>query len=426
LMWQSPFFVFVMRRAGADHAIIQLPFGLKPRSPRVKLSVKLALLVICGAALLGCVTARLQLPIAKVSTDTVLVSQLHSQPVSAERRKSLLGASIYGAEPGFAAFDVTASTPPVLTLNANVRAFLLTYTLLDQSKRPMSLVIVSPKMPPRAVIVVQSFCGVEGTLAPWRAGPSDVPIEGPCGVRWAQPLLKAVFGAYAGSPPVERLLAAGFAVAIVDQTALMPDQRAAELLLDAMTEPGMPRTGAIRVWARAFGDAGDVISANMGLPAIAFGHSRNGKSALLAGALYPSVSGVIAHQSGTGGTTPLRSVRGEPISAITDSYPHWFTPEFANMSDHLPTDYDQHHLIAALAGKPLLLGNARQDVWSDPQGAFAAVQAANRLVSEPLSTASGMRDFVPGDRVSYWLRSGRHGITTADWVAFERWLDVHF
>ncbi|MEL7488985.1 MAG: hypothetical protein AAGJ87_17460 [Pseudomonadota bacterium] len=139
---------------------------------------------------------------------------------------------------------------------------------------------------------------------------------------------------------------------------------------------------------------------------------------------------MIAHQSGTGGASLNRRKKGESVKAITSSYPHWFSrvyASYAGREEEMPVD--QHHLIALVAPRPVLLGNARRDVWSDPNGAFRAAIGADPVYE--LLGAEGLDQprlnaFNPAADVAFWIRPGTHGVVKEDWPAFLTFLDAHF
>jgi len=85
--------------------------------------------------------------------------------------------------------------------------------------------------------------------------------------------------------------------------------------------------------------------------------------------------------------------------------------------------------LAAIAPRPILLGNAKRDVWSDPNGAFKAAQAANpayeRMGRSGL-TQKNLKSFDPTADISFWMRPGTHGVVKEDWPAFLDFLDAHF
>ena len=110
------------------------------------------------------------------------------------------------------------------------------------------------------------------------------------------------------------------------------------------------------------------------------GHSRLGKAALLAGAFDERVAIVFPHQSGCGGAAPSRGKVGESVTRINDVFPHWFDGEFKKFSsqpDRLP--FDQNCVIALCAPRPVLITCAVQDTWSNPEGQFEMLKAADKV-----------------------------------------------
>jgi len=130
-----------------------------------------------------------------------------------------------------------------------------------------------------------------------------------------------------------------------------------------------------------------------------------------------------------GGASLNKGKRGESIAEITEIYPHWFAQsyaEFADREEHMPLD--QHALIALIAPRPLFLGNARRDVWSDPNGAFKAAIGATpvyNLYKKQGLNQDKLRPFIAGADISFHLRPGTHGIVKEDWPAFLAFLDAH-
>jgi len=122
----------------------------------------------------------------------------------------------------------------------------------------------------------------------------------------------------------------------------------------------------------------------------------------------------------------MRDKTGESLAQLVKTYPHWLKPsasQYANNPRTLPTD--SHALLAKLASKPVLLGNARRDVWSDPEGAFQAAKwAANNTLQS--FSATRLDEFKPQDDITIWTRPGTHGVVKEDWIAFLEFLDAHF
>jgi len=186
------------------------------------------------------------------------------------------------------------------------------------------------------------------------------------------------------------------------------------------------RWGAIGAWAWQFSVLSNYLDSTKSFShTIAYGHSRYGKSALLAAAYDSSIDSAISHQSGTGGASLSKNKPGETVASIKSQYPHWFTPSYSEDNAAL----DQHFLLALIAPRPFLLGNAKRDVWSDPEGGFRAGLGAtpiyNLYGSEGLNQKK-LTEFNPEADISYWIRPGTHGVVKEDWPAFLEFLEAHF
>jgi dienelactone hydrolase len=161
------------------------------------------------------------------------------------------------------------------------------------------------------------------------------------------------------------------------------------------------------------------------------GHSRFGKAVILAGALDKRVAMIVPLQSGCGGTAPSRGVTGESVKQINDRFPEWFCgvfKEFNGQPERLP--FDQNCLIALCAPRPVLLGAAAQDTWTNPAGAFAMLQAAGAAYR--LCGAEGLAAAHPPEinqlidsNLGYFIRPGKHSMTRGDWKFFLDFADKH-
>jgi hypothetical protein len=285
---------------------------------------------------------------------------------------------------------------------------------------------------PVPVILMETFCPRWSTLPdPALAPPADYQGPGSGGVLGK--IERYVFGRYICTPPVEAILDAGYAIATIFPGEFIPDRREegrAELKRLAAGHPHeATRWGAIAAWAWAYSRMVDVLEGDPRFDRdamIAWGHSRYAKSALVAAAFDSRIDGVIAHQSGTGGASLNQHKKGESVAAITSSYPHWFARAYRE--DALE-GFDQHQLLALIAPRPVLLGNARRDVWSDPNGAFRAAMGADPIYE--LYGARGLdqpalRPYQPEAELAFWIRPGTHGIVKEDWPAFLDFLRAHF
>jgi hypothetical protein len=354
--------------------------------------------------------------------------------------RSALAQSVYGEMPPALPSQVLARTPLVSSRVApGTRMQQLTIGFGDGGDRGrVNVVLVQPggSTPPKALIIIQNFCGnavaVRNRLEDVRSltdppGPCRDPVE---------TLSHIILGRYPHAPPLSLITSRGYAVAMVYAGDLVPDDpRTAQAALTRLyghptrLAPG----GALAAWAWLYSALGQSLNREPGLqdvPVVAWGHSRNGKAALLGAATDPHITAVIAHQSGRGGAALTRSKAGESVAQITKNFGYWFTPRFATYAgreDEIPVD--QHQLLALISPRPVLIGSGDRDAWSDPAGAFRAMQAAS-----PVYELYGAQPFeqprmaVPdlAQSQAFFMRRGTHGVTTEDWTLFLQFLDAHF
>lgn len=243
-----------------------------------------------------------------------------------------------------------------------------------------------------------------------------------------------IFGTYIAYAPIDRYFDAGLAYASFPGWSFVPDSAAAAELVMADLEPGPQPTSALMSWAFAFHAAAGEFAADArirGDAIAAIGHSRYGKSALIASGWSDRIAGAVAHQSGFGGGSSSRSKTGETLVRMAKQYPHWLRPGLAeDLENGLDLTLDQHFLLALSAPKPIFLGNGRRDVWSDPNSSFILAQAADQVYeaagAEGLIDAANMRDFDPSADISYWLRVGGHSVVSEDIDAFSAFMQAHF
>lgn len=151
------------------------------------------------------------------------------------------------------------------------------------------------------------------------------------------------------------------------------------------------------------------------------GHSRNGKTSLIAAAFDPRVNAVISSSSGAGGACSYRFFSetqfGEGIENITRAFPDWLHPRlrfFAGREHKLPID--QPELIACIAPRPCLISSALNDnvesIWAVEQSYFSARRAYDLLGR--------------GGDLNLRYRPGGHETRTEDIEAYLDWLDSVF
>ena len=246
---------------------------------------------------------------------------------------------------------------------------------------------------------------------------------------------------------LDQSIARGYAVATFWNGDVVPDDKAAaeEMLCKfrpaGSAERGPSDTATIAAWAWCLQRAVDYLVTDPTLDPkrIALvGHSRNGKTAILAAAFDDRVALVVPSQAGCGGTAPSRvagdlSAVGpngrslvESVQRINTSFPHWFCGNFHAFNEQpqrLP--FDQHELIALCAPRPVLVSCASEDLWGNPSGQFDMLRAADpvyKLVAGDglgAENAPAMSQLLPS-RLGYYIRPGKHSMTREDWAM---WLD---
>ena len=120
--------------------------------------------------------------------------------------------------------------------------------------------------------------------------------------------------------------------------------------------------------------------------------------------------------------SPAINAETEQLAFITKTFPYWFQAkldEYANRDADLPLD--QHWLAALIAPRPLLIASATEDVWADPYNEFRCAKAVGEVYKlfgvKGLGNAGFPKPDQPvfGERVGYYLRTGKHDVTATDW-----------
>nr|WP_070960748.1 hypothetical protein [Hyphomonas sp. Mor2] len=243
-----------------------------------------------------------------------------------------------------------------------------------------------------------------------------------------------IFGTYIAYAPIDRYFDAGLAYASFPGWSFVPDTNGSAQDVMAALGPGPSPTSALMAWAFGFDAAASVFETDARIrrdAIVAMGHSRYGKSALIASGWSDRIAAAIAHQSGFGGGSSSRSTTGERLDRMANSYPHWLRPDLGKeLEDGLQLTLDQHFLLALSAPKPIFLGNGRRDVWSDPNSSYRLAEAADLVYEsrgvEGLPDGASMRDYDASAEISYWLRVGGHSVVAEDIDAFTAFMTAHF
>jgi hypothetical protein len=174
------------------------------------------------------------------------------------------------------------------------------------------------------------------------------------------------------------------------------------------------------------------------------GHSRLGKTALVAMAYDPRFAIVYSSSSGEGGAKLYRHIYGEPLSHLMNVYLYqWMAGNLLKYAGPLnPGDLpvDNHELIALCAPRPVFVGAGSSvrdepgkspgDGWADARGMFVAEVAAGPVYRLLGKKDLGTQQFPPietglmdGDfwslRGNIWRERGRRA-NKDEQVLFQR------
>ena len=222
-------------------------------------------------------------------------------------------------------------------------------------------------------------------------------------------------------PCLPMVLERGYALVQFERDDLDPDK--SDVVGPAQSAYPDSDWGTLAVWAWGAMRVVDYLESRHDLDLdriVLTGHSRDGKVALLAGALDERFALVAPNGSGCGGAGCFRNTgsTSESLEQVTDPkrFGYWFHPRlrwFAGREDQLP--FDQHFLKALIAPRPLLCTEARGDVWANPMGTRRTSIAARDIYS-----------FLDAkDKIGLTYRDGQHDQTLEDWQALLDFADWH-
>jgi len=237
--------------------------------------------------------------------------------------------------------------------------------------------------------------------------------------------------------PTEELIDHGFAVFSFCYRDVTSDDGDFSNGLSGVLYPNGKRkpddTGKIAMWAWAAHRVMDyaqtldrVLDLNT---AIVCGHSRLGKTALLAAATDERFAFAYSNDSGCSGAAITRNKAGETVRDICSRFPYWFCENYkAYIDNEQSMPFDQHYLLACIAPRKVLIGSASEDLWADPVSEQLCCAAASdafekgfRCEKLPAETGDA---FFEGD-VGYHLRKGLHYFSREDWLKLIRFVKTH-
>lgn len=306
---------------------------------------------------------------------------------------------------------------------------------------PIHLLMVVPNQKaPAPVVLGLNFCGNHTLLDDPTIALPTVWMPNRCPGCKDNKATDAARGANAGKFPFEYAVSRGYGLATFYHGDIDPDVNDFDngvhpFYREKDAKQGPHDWACIAAWAWGLSRAIDYLQKDESIDGeriVVYGHSRNGKTALLCGAMDERAAVVIPHQAGCGGSSPSRSPVGEQLRDINSRFPHWFCGEFHKFNEQperLPID--QNCLIALCAPRPVLLTNAIEDQWADPSGQFEALKSADkayRFLGSPGLDAEKQPPLGQPvlSHLGYYIREGKHSVTPEDWKVFLDFADGRF
>ena len=243
--------------------------------------------------------------------------------------------------------------------------------------------------------------------------------------------------------PITNIFAHGYGYATFRYTDVQPDNSntfrsgvIAQTLAPGQAKPSPDGWGAISAWAWGASRALDYLEKDRSVDArhvALIGHSRLGKTVLVAGARDPRFALIYSSCAGEMGSSLARRDYGETVDDMAANFPWQFAGNFQKYAGHwndMPVD--THMIIALNAPHPVFITGGTQDQWADPRGEFLGEVAAGpvyRLVGrQDLGTTSDPpldTPLITGE-LGFHYHTGGHAITASDWDAFLEFADKYF
>ncbi len=163
------------------------------------------------------------------------------------------------------------------------------------------------------------------------------------------------------------------------------------------------------------------------------GHSRLGKTALLAGAMDERFFCAYSNDSGCSGAAISREKTGERIEDICRMFSYWFKDsykQYINNEDSLP--FDQHFLLCANLPHRVYVASAEGDWWADPESEYKSCLLAESYFKnngyesclKPQMPSAG--EYQHDGYIGHHIRRDGHYLSRDDWNIFLKYLKKHY
>jgi hypothetical protein len=203
------------------------------------------------------------------------------------------------------------------------------------------------------------------------------------------------FGYYENAEYINTMTENGIAFAIFNRVELAHDLKGEGRRQGALYEVYPEYTfGALGAWAWGFMRVVDALEmiGGFNMDCVAFtGHSRGGKTAMLAGVLDKRAAIVAPNETNAGSCSCYRihmkaitengdEKRSETLKDLWHNFGYWLgegMEAYTECEEELP--FDCHFLKALVAPRTLFIAEAASDIWTNPVGSWMTTQAVGEV-----------------------------------------------
>lgn len=236
--------------------------------------------------------------------------------------------------------------------------------------------------------------------------------------------------------PIDEIIGKGFAAVLLSAGTVAEDRLGGEQT-GIFKDMGLPKSdnswGVLSSWAWACSKILDYLLTRSEFDeqkVAVIGHSRGGKTALLAAATDERFCLAISNCSGNSGAALSRGNKGEKIKDIVTRFPYWFCKNyqaFIDNEDMLP--FDQHQLIGLIAPRFCYVASASEDAWADPEGELLSCRLASEYYEMYDIDGLVVPKRIEKDcsynegHIGYHIKTGVHKLQLEDWKMFMEFFD---
>lgn len=231
--------------------------------------------------------------------------------------------------------------------------------------------------------------------------------------------------------PIEEILGRGYACTAFLTSEVAEDKNGFKYGLNSIFQDvdhsKEDSYGTLLMWAKGFSIVIDYLKQDeltKNLPIATVGHSRGGKTSLLAGALDERIDLVCSSCAGCSGDAEANNYHegAETIKIITDAFPYWFAPNYRKYANK-PMPYNQSDLLSLIAPRLLYTSSKSEDLWADPKGEFETLLKLNAAYEEckekgfaPAKAFSIDEEMVSHEgNIAHHHLKGIHDLDERDW-----------